>query len=181
MLHRRVRSRRRTESENRDVRQLLWHRHWLVQMRTRVMNQLQALAINECQRWKSCTKNQSQSIIRNNEQASYSGSVETSQASDVLSLPKTSQENRPSRFPIVNGKTSYCPHASAFVVDSKGASDLPISMEISWASWAPIPPSPPSFRLCFHALTASLLNLYMFCPCHFQGCIVRPRVPYVCF
>jgi hypothetical protein len=29
--------------ENRDVRQLLWHRHRLVQMRTRIMNQLQAL------------------------------------------------------------------------------------------------------------------------------------------
>ena len=28
--------------ENRDLRQLLWHRHRLVQMRTRVMNQLQA-------------------------------------------------------------------------------------------------------------------------------------------
>src|SRR5882724_716567 len=57
----------------------------------------------------------------NNEQASYSGSVGTSQGSDVLSLPKTSQENRPSRFPIVSGKSSNCPHASAFVVDSKGA------------------------------------------------------------
>ena len=38
--------------ENRDVRQLLWHRHRLVQMRTRVMNQLQALAMNEGYRWK---------------------------------------------------------------------------------------------------------------------------------
>jgi transposase len=33
--------------ENRDLRQLLWHRHRLVGMRTRVMNQLQAIAINE--------------------------------------------------------------------------------------------------------------------------------------
>jgi transposase len=33
--------------ENRDVRQLLWHRHRLVQMRTRIRNQLQALAMNE--------------------------------------------------------------------------------------------------------------------------------------
>jgi len=33
--------------ENRDVRQLVWHRHRLVQMRTRVMNQLQAMAMNE--------------------------------------------------------------------------------------------------------------------------------------
>jgi len=33
--------------ENRDLRQLFWHRHRLVQVRTRVMNQLQALALNE--------------------------------------------------------------------------------------------------------------------------------------
>src|SRR5208337_3154026 len=38
--------------ENRDLRQLLWHRHRLVQMRTRIMNQLQALAMNEGQHWK---------------------------------------------------------------------------------------------------------------------------------
>src|ERR1700680_4036103 len=39
--------------ENRDLRQLLWHRHRMVQARTRVMNQLQAVALNEgrgCQR-----------------------------------------------------------------------------------------------------------------------------------
>ena len=39
-------------AENRDVRQLLWHRHRLVQMRTRIMNQLQALAMNEGYRWR---------------------------------------------------------------------------------------------------------------------------------
>src|SRR5260221_9476162 len=39
--------------ENRDVRQLLWHRHRLGQMRPRIMNQLQALAMNEGRRWKS--------------------------------------------------------------------------------------------------------------------------------
>jgi len=33
--------------ENRDLRQLLWHRHRMVQARTRVMNQLQAVARNE--------------------------------------------------------------------------------------------------------------------------------------
>lgn len=33
--------------ENRDLRQLLWHRHRLVQMRTRVKNRLQAIALNE--------------------------------------------------------------------------------------------------------------------------------------
>ena len=38
--------------ENRDLRQLLWHRHRLVQMRTRIQNQLQALAMNEGWRWK---------------------------------------------------------------------------------------------------------------------------------
>ena len=38
--------------ENRDLRQLLWHRHRLVQMRTRIMNQLQALAMNEGYRLK---------------------------------------------------------------------------------------------------------------------------------
>jgi transposase len=39
--------------ENRDLRQLLWHRHRLIQMRTRIMNQLQALAMNEGRRWKA--------------------------------------------------------------------------------------------------------------------------------
>src|ERR1700683_4707521 len=38
--------------ENRDLRQLLWHRHRMVPMRTRMMNQLQALAMNEGQRRK---------------------------------------------------------------------------------------------------------------------------------
>jgi len=33
--------------ENRDLRQLLWHRHRMVQMRTRIMNQLQVVALNE--------------------------------------------------------------------------------------------------------------------------------------
>src|ERR1700745_1715801 len=44
--------------ENRDLRQLLWHRHRLVQMRTRIMNQLQALAMNEGKRWKKKLWNQ---------------------------------------------------------------------------------------------------------------------------
>jgi transposase len=39
--------------ENRDLRQLLWHRHRMVQMRTRIMNQLQALAMNEGKRRKA--------------------------------------------------------------------------------------------------------------------------------
>ena len=33
--------------ENRDLRQLLWHRHRMVQARTRIMNQLHAVALNE--------------------------------------------------------------------------------------------------------------------------------------
>ncbi|HEV2729773.1 MAG TPA: IS110 family transposase [Terriglobales bacterium] len=35
------------DAENRNLRQLLWHRHRLVQMRTRVMNQLHVVALNE--------------------------------------------------------------------------------------------------------------------------------------
>jgi transposase len=35
------------DAANRDLRQLLWHRHGLVQMRTRVMNQLHVVALNE--------------------------------------------------------------------------------------------------------------------------------------
>src|SRR5215475_12214324 len=38
--------------QNRDLRQLLWHRHRMVQTRTRIMNQLQAIAINEGVRYK---------------------------------------------------------------------------------------------------------------------------------
>jgi transposase len=33
--------------ENRDLRQLLWHRYRMVQARTRIMNQLRAVALNE--------------------------------------------------------------------------------------------------------------------------------------
>jgi transposase len=33
--------------DNRDLRQLLWHRHRMVQARTRIMNQLQAVALKE--------------------------------------------------------------------------------------------------------------------------------------
>jgi transposase len=35
------------DAGNRDLRQLLWHRHRMVQMRTRVMNQLHVVALNE--------------------------------------------------------------------------------------------------------------------------------------
>jgi transposase len=35
------------DAENRDLRQLLRHRHRLVQMRTRIMNQLHVVALNE--------------------------------------------------------------------------------------------------------------------------------------
>ena len=38
--------------ENRDLRQLLWHRHRMVQARTRIMNQLQAVALHEGRRCK---------------------------------------------------------------------------------------------------------------------------------
>ncbi len=35
------------DAENRDLRQLLWDRHRMVQMRTRIMNQLHVVALNE--------------------------------------------------------------------------------------------------------------------------------------
>ena len=35
------------DAENRDLRQLLWHRHRLVQMRTRIINQLHVVALHE--------------------------------------------------------------------------------------------------------------------------------------
>src|SRR3989454_8968434 len=54
--------------ENRDLRQLLWHRHRLVQMRTRVMNQLQAVALNEGVRrkkqlWSKSGRAQMESVL----------------------------------------------------------------------------------------------------------------------
>ena len=44
--------------ENRDLRQLIWHRHRLVQMRTRAMNQIQGAAMNEGVRRKKDTVEQ---------------------------------------------------------------------------------------------------------------------------
>jgi len=46
--------------ENRDLRQLLWHRHRMVQARTRIMNQLQAVARNEGLR---CKKIENQVLV----------------------------------------------------------------------------------------------------------------------
>src|ERR1022692_3256789 len=53
--------------ENRDVRQLLWHRHRMVQARTRIMNQLQAVALNEglhCKKrlWREAGRQQLESL-----------------------------------------------------------------------------------------------------------------------
>src|SRR5205809_1228394 len=55
-------------AENRDLRQLLWHRHRLVQMRTRVMNQLHVVALSEGLRrkkalWRPAGRNQLESLI----------------------------------------------------------------------------------------------------------------------
>jgi len=54
--------------ENRDLRQLLWHRHRMVQMRTRLMNQLQAVALNEGIRrkkglWREAGRKQLESVV----------------------------------------------------------------------------------------------------------------------
>ena len=53
--------------ENRDLRQLLWHRHRMVQARTRLMNQLQAVALNEglrCKKklWREAGRSQLESF-----------------------------------------------------------------------------------------------------------------------
>jgi transposase len=57
------------DAENRDLRQLLWHRHRLVQMRTRVMNQLHVVALNEgLQRkkalWRPAGRSELESLVR---------------------------------------------------------------------------------------------------------------------
>jgi transposase len=54
--------------ENRDLRQLLWHRHRMVQARTRIMNQLQAVALNEglrCKKrlWREAGRKQLESFL----------------------------------------------------------------------------------------------------------------------
>jgi len=56
------------DAENRDLRQLLWHRHRLVQMRTRVMNQLHVVALNEGLRrkkalWRPAGRNELESLV----------------------------------------------------------------------------------------------------------------------
>ncbi len=56
------------DAENRDLRQLLWHRHRLVQMRTHVMNQLHVVALNEGLRrkkalWRPAGRNELESLI----------------------------------------------------------------------------------------------------------------------
>ena len=54
--------------ENRDLRQLLWHRHRLVQMRTRIMNQLHVVALNEGVRrkkalWRPAGRKELESLV----------------------------------------------------------------------------------------------------------------------
>jgi len=54
--------------ENRDLRQLLWHRHRLVQMRTRIMNQLHVVALNEGVRrkkalWRTAGRAELESLV----------------------------------------------------------------------------------------------------------------------
>jgi transposase len=56
------------DAANRDMRQLLWHRHRLVQMRTRVMNQLHVVALNEGLRrkkalWRPAGRAELESIV----------------------------------------------------------------------------------------------------------------------
>jgi transposase len=56
------------DAENRDLRQLLWQRHRLVQMRTRVMNQLHVVALNEGLRrkkalWRPTGRSELESLV----------------------------------------------------------------------------------------------------------------------
>jgi len=56
------------DAANRDMRQLLWHRHRLVQMRTRLMNQLHVIALNEglrCKKalWRPAGRSELESLI----------------------------------------------------------------------------------------------------------------------
>jgi transposase len=56
------------DAENRDLRQVLWHRHRLVQMRTRVMNQLHVVALNEGLRrkkalWRPAGRSELESLV----------------------------------------------------------------------------------------------------------------------
>ena len=61
-------------SENRDLRQLLWHRHRLVQMRTRVVNQLHAVALNEgLQRKRSLWRSSGRAELESLSLARWSG------------------------------------------------------------------------------------------------------------
>src|SRR4029077_20794910 len=67
--------------ENRDLRQLLWHRHRMVQMRTRIMNQLQALALNEGLR---CRKRLWREHGRQQLEASSMGKPTTARSAGVV-------------------------------------------------------------------------------------------------
>ena len=56
------------DAANRDLRQLLWHRHRLMQMRTRVMNQLHVVALNEGLRrkkalWRPAGRSELESLV----------------------------------------------------------------------------------------------------------------------
>src|SRR5438876_4392553 len=56
------------DDENRDLRQMLWHRHRLVQMRTRVMSQLHVVALNEGLRrkkalWRPAGRSELESLV----------------------------------------------------------------------------------------------------------------------
>jgi transposase len=56
------------DAANRDMRQLLWHRHRLLQIRTRVVNQLHVVLLNEDLRrkkalWRPAGRKELESIV----------------------------------------------------------------------------------------------------------------------
>jgi hypothetical protein len=83
--------------ENRDVRQLLWHRHRMVQARTRIMNQLQAAALNEG-RWSS---NSSRSCRRR---------LQSGESTDVVILASSALEELVKKHKVIPAEK--CPEAA---------------------------------------------------------------------
>ena len=94
--------------ENRDLRQLLWHRHRMVQARTRIMNQLQAVALNEGLR---CKKRLWRDAGREQLETFRLAPWASRRRRDLLELldrltPTIAELTRPS-----NGKSKKCPEA----------------------------------------------------------------------
>ena len=109
--------------ENRDLRQLLWHRHRMVQARTRIMNQLQAVALNEGLRykkrlWREAGRKQRESMrsIPEWHSKSFSGHPDIFYPPNSASLrPKGSFATPTRYFPNYPAKILNCSNCSASI------------------------------------------------------------------